>query len=255
MNSLIKVIETLRGENGCPWDKKQTPRSMCIYLVEEIYELLDAIESGNPDAVCEELGDVLFHILFITSLFQKMKHFDIADVADVNTEKMTRRHPHVFGDAAVDCVDEVKNRWYKIKMKEKNHNHKDSILDSIPASLPALLRAYRVSERAARIGFDWADISGVMQKTEEEWAELKTELERKDNKRVLSEFGDLLFTLVNVARFAGIHPETALVDSIKKFETRFKYMEKVFSDKEKSLESASPDELDMLWEEAKSVKG
>jgi len=168
---------------------------------------------------------------------------------------MTRRHPHVFGDVTANCVEDVKNRWHKIKMKEKNHNKKDSILDAVPVSLPAMLRAYKISERASRVGFGWADISGVMEKAEEEWDELKIELEQKNKKRVLSEFGDLLFSLVNVARFAEIHPETALTDSIKKFEMRFKYIEKVFSNKEKNLESASPEELDVLWEEAKSTLG
>lgn len=251
IEKLINLIETLRGENGCPWDKKQTPRSMSIYLIEEVYELVDVIESGSPDEVCEELGDVLFHILFIARLFKEAGHFDIEDVACVNTEKMIRRHPHVFGKDKVVSAEEVRKRWHKIKMKEKNHVRKASVLDSVPAKLPALMRAYRISERAARTGFDWNDISGVMQKAEEEWYELKSELTEKNQDAAALEFGDVLFTLVNVARFAHIHPETALVDSVKKFEKRFRYMENVISESGRNIESASADEMNALWEEAK----
>lgn len=257
IDAIIELIETLRGENGCPWDKKQTPRTIAVYLVEEIYELVDAIESGNHDNVCEELGDVMFHILFLTVLFREMGHFDIKDVVDVNTEKMTRRHPHVFGKDRVGSAEEVRVRWHKIKMKEKQHVPDSSILDSVPASLPALMRAHRISERAAKTGFDWSDISGVMKKVEEEWTELKTELKGlnkspKDQDILALEFGDVLFTLVNLARFANIHPEIALKDSTKKFEKRFKHMEKQISKSQREMESFSQDELNGLWEEAKS---
>ena len=255
-DALIKLIERLRGKNGCPWDKKQTPQTMSVYLLEEIYELVDAIESGNPDDVCEELGDVLFQIFFIARLFQEMGHFDIEDVVRLNTEKMIRRHPHVFGDERVESAHEVKKLWHDIKIKEKNHSQKKSILDSVPVKLPALMRAYRISDRAAGTGFDWDDISGVMKKVEEEWSEFKTELMRKNqagknHDSLAMEFGDILFTLVNVARFAYIHPETALTASVKKFEKRFKHMEKAVSEDGKSIESLSKDEMNILWEEAK----
>lgn len=253
MESLIKLIETLRGKNGCPWDRKQTPETMTVYLVEEVYELVDAIESGNPDEVCEELGDVLFQILFIAGLFQEMGHFDVRDIVNINTEKMIRRHPHVFGNETIDTEEDVRKQWRKIKMNEKNHHPKVSILDSVPAGLPALMRAYRISDRAARTGFDWNDISGVMTKVEEEWDELKSELKQENQKHVAQEFGDVLFTLVNVARFANIHPETALSGSIKKFKKRFKYMENKISANKRNMESVSRDEMDMLWEEAKRI--
>lgn len=257
IDALIELIETLRGDNGCPWDKKQTPQTIAVYLIEEVYELIDAIESGNPENVCEELGDVLFHILFLVSLFREMGHFDIKDVVNVNTEKMTRRHPHVFGKDRVGSAEEVRSRWHKIKMKEKQRAPEASILDSVPASLPALMRAYRISERAAKTGFDWGDISGVMKKVEEEWNELKTALKGlnksiKDQDILALEFGDVLFTLVNVARFANIHPEIALQGSTKKFEKRFKHMEKQISKSQREMESFSQDELNGLWEEAKS---
>ena len=253
INALNKLIDALRGENGCPWDKKQTPRSMSVYLVEEIYELLEAIESGNTDDICEELGDVLFHILFIAKLFQEMGSFNIEDAASVTKEKMIRRHPHVFGNSKARRSDDLRKQWHCIKMNEKTRSVNKSILDSVPSGLPALRRAYRISERAARVGFDWDNISDVMQKVEEEWSELKTELNKSsENQASLAlEFGDVIFTLINVARFTRIYPENALMDAIKKFENRFKHMEKIILKSGRKIESVSQDEMNRLWEEAK----
>jgi MazG family protein len=256
-NSIIDLIEILRGENGCPWDRKLTPETIAVYLLEEVYELVDAIESKDPEGVCEELGDVLFHILFLSILFREMGHFDIKDVIDLNVKKMTRRHPHVFGNQSVSSVEEVRAKWHQIKKQEKRLAKKESILNSIPEGFPALMRAYRVSERAAKTGFDWNDISGVMQKAEEEWSELKSVLKKenqsqKDQDLLALEFGDVLFTLVNVARFAHIHPETALRNSTKKFIKRFKYMEKLIAESRRNIESVSQREKDELWEEAKA---
>lgn len=255
IETLIKLIETLRGKNGCPWDRKQTPRSMAIYLVEELYELVDAIESGRPEDVCEELGDVLFHIFFIARLFEETGHFKIDDVAAVTTDKMTRRHPHVFGIKSVDTEEEVKKQWHALKTKEKKPVKGDSLLDSLPSKLPALMRAYRISERVAKAGFDWNDIGGVFEKVEEEWAELGAAIRADEdgmkNRNVSLEFGDLLFTLVNVARFARIHPETALKDAMAKFEKRFRYMERILWDTGKTMDALSERELDQIWETAK----
>ena len=256
IDAIIDLIETLRGEKGCPWDKKQTPQTILAYLLEETYELMDAVESGNPAEVCGELGDVLFHIFFLVSLFREMGHFDIKDVVNSNVKKMIHRHPHVFGDGDIDNADEVRKQWYKIKMEEKNASPEGSILDSIPSSLPALMRAYRISERAARTGFDWEDISGVMKKVEEEWSELKGVLKKQkktpeDHTRLALELGDVLFTLVNVARFTNIHPETALRESTNKFERRFRYMEQRISNGQKDIRSVSQVEKDVLWEQAK----
>lgn len=255
IEALTRLIATLRGKNGCPWDQKQTPRTMMIYLVEEVYELFEAVESGNTEAICEELGDVLFQILFIAGLFQETGAFDIEDAARAVTEKMIHRHPHVFGDDVVTDADDVKKRWQTLKMKEKNHRGQDSVLDSVPAKLPALMRAYRIAERAAGAGFDWEDISGVMRQAEEEWSELKTELsgtaENGNRNKVAMEFGDVLFTLVNVARFAKIHPETALADSTMKFEKRFRYMEKKASENSGTFADVPRDEKEGLWEQAK----
>jgi len=235
ITDIIKLIETLRGENGCPWDKKQTPKTMSVYLVEELYELVDAIESQKPDDVCEEVGDVLFLLLFIVQLFREMGYFDIKDVTRLNMEKMIRRHPHVFGSQKVSGVDDVKEQWHKIKKEERNHTPKSSALDSLPSSLPALTHAYRISERAGRAGFDWEDISGVIEKVKEEWAEFNCELAlqnkaEKNQESLALEFGE---------------------DSVKKFEKRFKLMEKKISDNGRDIQSVSRNELDMLWEEAK----
>jgi len=260
IETLIKLIEKLRGENGCPWDKKQTPRSMALYLMEELYELLDAMEKGDPDDVCEELGDVLFHIFFIARLFEETGKFNIEDVAARNIEKMTRRHPHVFGSTPLESAEEVKRQWHTIKTSEKKSAPDGSLLDSLPSKLPALMRAYRISERVAKAGFDWNDMHGVLSKVEEEWNELKSAIKADDNaglnqRNVSLELGDLLFTLVNVARFAHIHPETALSDATKKFEARFRELEILLAAAGKTLAALSLKEMDLFWEKAKRQAG
>jgi MazG family protein len=256
INELINLIETLRGKNGCPWDQKQTPRSMSIFLIEEMYELVEAIVRKDIHHVCEELGDVLFHILFITNIYKEKGKFDLKEVIGMVIEKMLRRHPHVFGNAKVENVEDVKKQWHHIKQTEKNDASSTSALSSIPKGLPALIRAFQVSERAAQIGFDWDDISGVMAKAEEEWEEFKNEVgsdsEKETNRRKKSmEFGDVLFTLMNVARFAGIHPETALSDATNKFEKRFKFMEAEISKEGKHIDNCTQIEMNHLWEKAK----
>jgi tetrapyrrole methylase family protein/MazG family protein len=259
---LKQLVATLRGKDGCPWDQKQTPRSMAAYLVEETYELVDAIESDRPEAVCEELGDVLFHILFLTRLYEESGNFDLNAVAACITEKMIRRHPHVFGGGSVADAEEVKLQWRRIKNDEKKSQDPASLLDSIPPKSPALMRAYRISERAAGAGFDWDDVGGVADKVEEEWGEFKAEIEPPAGERptkasaaqnrIALEFGDILFTLVNVARFVGIHPETALAASTRKFEMRFRLMEQVAAESGRRFESLSMDEMQALWQTAKT---
>jgi len=260
MYDLLEIVETLRGKGGCPWDKKQTPETLSVYLIEEMYELVDAVASGNPDAVCEELGDVLFQIVFMARLFAEAGNFSVQDIVTTNIEKMIRRHPHVYENEKLETSEQVRQRWHQIKAAENNHNGKASLLDSVPNKLPALMKAYRISERAARTGFDWNDIQGVMDKVEEEWAEFKealrahakTDSPNKDNHRNMSmEFGDLLFTLTNMARFAHIHPETSLNDAIGKFKKRFNYMETFLQKKGSNMDAASRGEMDRLWDEAK----
>ena len=248
LNHLIQLIQTLRGTDGCPWDRQQTSRSISVYLIEEVYELVDAIESDDPDRICEELGDVLFHIFFIARLYEEMGQFDIARTAKMNTEKMIRRHPHVFGGDKVENTEQIRERWHEIKKKEKVMATNESILDSIPLQLPALMRAYRVSERVARTGFDWSDIESVMDKVQEEWAEFRQALEKGDRGQTADEFGDVLFTLTNVARFARIHPETALSGSITKFVRRFKQMEGAAKAQGRTVDELPQAALDKIWD-------
>lgn len=256
-NELKNLIITLRGENGCPWDKKQTLRSVSVYLIEEVYELVDAIQSEDPRLIAEELGDVLFQIFFISQIFSESSTFSLGKIIAANVEKMKRRHPHVFGDEKIETAEQVKSRWRQIKQQEKEENSDhNSILNSIPKSLPALLRAYRVSERAAGTGFDWDTIDEVMEQVKEEWVEFVNEVEAddgnpQDKSNVSMEFGDILFSLVNVARFAKIHPETALFDSINKFEKRFNFMEKIVLKQGRKLEDLPKDQLHTLWQRAK----
>ena len=258
ISDLRRLIKTLKGENGCPWDRKQTLRSMSVYMVEEVFELVDAIQTENPQLIMEELGDVLFQIFFIVRLFYESHHIDLDKIIFANIEKMKRRHPHVFGDEVVDNADQVKEQWRKIKAQEKKTDFdQKSILSTIPAGLPALLRAYRISERAAGTGFDWDSIDEVMGQVEEEWGEFITEVElqrkgnNKNRRNVAMEFGDILFSLVNVARFAKIHPETALVDSIQKFERRFKSMEETVLQQGQKLEDLPRTKWETLWQAAK----
>ena len=255
---LATLIETLRSENGCPWDRKQTPGSMARYLIEEAYELVDAIVSGNAEDICEEAGDVLFQLLFIIHLFREQ--FDFQDVIDKISEKMIRRHPHVFGDEKVASTDQVLENWRKIKQKEKGGEKPSSVLDAVPQSVPALHRAFLVSEKAVNTGFDWPDIAGVMNQTMEEWQEFSDEIKKMEDhptgrQKASVEFGDVLFSMVNVARFAKIDPEIALTQSIQKFEKRFRYMESRVREAGGTIGDASFEKMQQLWDEAKKVLG
>jgi MazG family protein len=252
MNDLIRVIETLRGPAGCPWDREQTPRSIVRYLLEEAYELADAIESEAAEPVREELGDVLFHVLFLVRMYAEKDQFDLEAVCRAITEKMKRRHPHVFGSTRVADSAEVIRNWREIKQSEKGAAIQESVLDSVPASLPSLIRAYAVSERAAAVKFDWDGVQAVLQKLEEELAEFRVASGRNDEHQMAAELGDILFTLVNVGRLSGIHPETALSGAIRKFEGRFRAMEKIIAESGRDLESVPQDEKDRIWERIKS---
>ncbi len=248
---LVQLIRTLRGPQGCPWDRQQTARSLVRYLTEEVYELIEAIEGENPAEIREELGDVLFQVFFVAELFHEQGRFDIEEVARRNTAKMIGRHPHVFGDDRLDSAEAVREQWHRIKRREKANRADTSVLDSVPAQLPALMRAYRISERAARTGFDWQEMSGVMEKVEEEWAEFKSAQAGDRPELAAMELGDVFFTLVNVARFARIHPETALAGAIKKFEHRFRKLEKRAAGSGMGMESRSAAELDRIWRQIK----
>lgn len=252
------LIAALRAEDGCPWDLKQTPTSSTVYLIEEAFELVEAITADETSHIQEEMGDVLFQVLFLMYLYYQQGRFTPTDVLGQNLKKMIHRHPHVFGTENIKTAGEVKQRWREIKQTEKKCS--DSIMDSVPSGLPALMRAYRVSERAAGIGFDWDTLAGVVTQVESEMEEFKQELDLsgkgvvKDKARATEEFGDILFSMINVARLAGIHPETALSKSTQKFIHRFKQMETMAAEQGKALDGVSRDEMESFWVAAKSKK-
>jgi nucleoside triphosphate diphosphatase len=247
IKALMALIESLRGEDGCPWDKKQTPRSMLNYLIEEVYELADAIESNHAAAVREELGDVLFHIFFITRLFQETGDFSIYDVAREITEKMIRRHPHVFGTAHVDNAADVSKNWQKIKQIEKKPVEGGSVTDSVPKSLPALMRAYQLIERTSRHGVDLVGRENGLNRLESEFADFKKAMMRNRPDQISEGLGRLLFSMVHVARLLKIHPETALSGAVKAFEKRFRQMEKRVAESGQNFDSLSQTEKHKIW--------
>jgi len=253
LGELIRLVKTLRGKYGCPWDKKQTPRDASVYLIEEVFELADAIEAGHSEQIREELGDVLFHIVFIARMFQERGEFDLSDVAQTIIEKMIRRHPHVFGEENVNSSQEVVENWHKIKLSEKKSIAKQSSLDSVPVQLPALIRAYRISDRAAKSGFDWSEVDEALENVEQELGGLKAILNKRNSAELSRKFGDLLFILVNIARLAKIHPETALAGSNKRFELRFRKMEDMVSESELDFDNISVREKAQVWEKVKKI--
>ncbi|MCD6256023.1 MAG: nucleoside triphosphate pyrophosphohydrolase [Deltaproteobacteria bacterium] len=244
------IVEALRGENGCPWDKRQTPKTIKNYLLEEAYELVDAIERGSHQAIKEELGDLLFLIVFLAYLYEEVGKFDLKNVIDTVEEKMIRRHPHVFGGVKVRDEREIRVRWQKIKSEEKLQS---SILDGIPKALPALMLAYKVGSRAATVGFDWQRAEDVILKLEEEVEEFKRALKQENRDRIEEELGDILFSCVNLARLLNIQPEEALRKTVYKFKDRFQFIEKRLREKGRDLEETSLKEMDALWERAKDI--
>jgi len=256
---VLELIAALRAKNGCPWDRKQTPKSMTVYLIEEAFELVEAIEADDTAAILEEMGDVLFQVLFLMYLYQQEGRFSLTDVLARNLAKMIHRHPHVFGTDKVEDAGQVKERWRQLKQQEKKGKEAGSILDSVPSGLPALLRAYRISERAAGIGFDWDTPAGVMVQAEAEWEEFKDEVAlltqeaSGDRARVQMEFGDVLFTMINVARLVGVHPESALSQSTLKFIKRFKHMEKLAAEQGKTISEVPRQGMELLWAAAKEA--
>jgi tetrapyrrole methylase family protein/MazG family protein len=250
ISALVDVMKRLRGQGGCPWDREQNHESLKPYLLEEAYEVLDAIDKNNDNALREELGDLLLQIVFHAQIAAEENRFTIEDVAGTIVEKLRRRHPHVFGERKVKDSDEVLRNWEAIKKGEG----KESVLSGVPGGLPALLRARRVQEKAKRVGFDWDSIDGVMAKVNEEMRELKEASESGDRARVDEEFGDLLFSLVNFSRFLRVDAEDSLRKTIDKFSTRFQRMERLAKERGKSsLESCTLEEMDRLWEEAKDA--
>jgi tetrapyrrole methylase family protein/MazG family protein len=243
---LIDIIAKLRGENGCPWDKKQTHASLREYLLEESYEALEALDQGDNHKLCQELGDVLLQIMLHSQIAAEKGEFTLEEVIENINQKLIRRHPHIFGDVQVKDAEEVTRNWEAIKQQERQPQ--ESMLDSLPKQLPALAYSQDIQRRVAQVGFDWENIEGVIEKLAEEVQELKqsvTQTEKAD------EFGDLMFTLVNIARRMGVDSESALRDANRKFSRRFAYMEKLCRQRALDLGKLSFDEQNLLWKEAK----
>lgn len=244
---LLTIMDELREQ--CPWDKKQTIQSLRHLTIEETYELGDAILDNDLQEVKKELGDLLLHIVFYAKIGSETKDFDIADVANNICDKLIDRHPHIYGDVEVSDEEEVKRNWEKLKLKEG----KTSVLEGVPKSLPALVKANRIQDKVSGVGFDWEASHQVWDKVEEELAEFKQEIQNGDQQAIENEFGDVLFSMVNYARFLKINPENALENTNKKFSKRFKYLEKKAKDLNKSLSDMTLAEMDVFWEEAKKL--
>lgn len=253
-DELVEIMARLRhAEKGCPWDLKQTPETLKPYLIEETYEVAEAIDDGVPKEIRDELGDLLFQILFQSRIQEERNEFDINDVIEAIGTKMRRRHPHIFGNAVANTVEEVKVRWEEIKKTE--FTDRKSVLDGVPKSLPSMLRARRIGKKAANVGFDWPQLNGAWEKTKEEISELESVLSSGEKDRIFHEFGDLLFSLVNVARHIDVNPEDALNAATNRFIGRFEYIEKKLAEIGKKFEGMPLEALDVFWEEAKTKVG
>ncbi|MFA7382138.1 MAG: nucleoside triphosphate pyrophosphohydrolase [Desulfurivibrionaceae bacterium] len=251
--ALLEIINRLRAPDGCPWDKKQTPQTFKQYLVEETHELLEAINEDRPDHICEELGDLLFQLIFLNNLYQEKNIFTLSEVIDSISAKMIRRHPHVFGNKTVDSEQELRKQWQTIKAKEnEGKSQPRHHLDSIPKSLPGLRRAQRVAERVAREGFDWPDLSWALDKVTEEFQELQKAFAHGSHEQIREEFGDLLFALAVVARKADIDGEEAMHEATGKFTTRFRLLEKILAGQGKQMVALAPNELLEVWQQTKT---
>jgi tetrapyrrole methylase family protein/MazG family protein len=263
--NLVALQARLLAPNGCPWDREQTHESLRTYLIEEAYEVLDALESGDPDKFAEELGDLLLQIVFHSQLAAQAGRFEIGDVIQRVHTKMVRRHPHVFGADKANTSAQVLKNWEHLKAEERrldragkglppedaSEKAQASLLDGIPRSLPAVMEAYQLTRRAARVGFDWQEIGGVLEKLREEIAELEKEIAGGNAEEIESEAGDLLFAAVNVARFLKLDPEIALKKSNRKFVARFRHMEAQAASEGRKLADCNAAELDALWNRAK----
>jgi tetrapyrrole methylase family protein/MazG family protein len=252
---LLDIMARLRGPGGCPWDRLQTLETLRVFLLEECHEALEAMDLADPNALKEELGDLLFQIVFQSRLAEESGWFDFRSVADGIADKLVRRHPHVFGDVRLEHAGEVVRQWEELKESEKARAATGSRLDGVPRSLPALRRSLRISEKAARAGFDWERTVDVFAKVREEIGEWEATVHGEDPEAAGRELGDLLFTLVNVARKSGIDPERALQQTSDRFARRFRRMEEAARAAGTRLEDLSGDSLETLWAEAKRVEG
>lgn len=253
---LVAIQARLRAPGGCPWDREQTHDTLRTYLIEEAYEVMDALEHGDAKELTEELGDLLLQILFHADIAREAGRFDITHVISAIHDKLVRRHPHVFGKVKADTAEQVLKNWVQLKAQEKNPDASaepalTSALQGVPRSLPALLEAYQLTRRAAQVGFDWETVEGIFAKLREETSELRVALSEEDRSRREEELGDLLFVAVNLTRFLGFDPEVALKHSNLKFKQRFQMMEDVAARSGERLAQLSKEELEVLWEAAK----
>ena len=255
LERLLSIMERLRGPDGCPWDREQTMRTLRPYVLEETYEVLEAIDSGDPREHCEELGDLLLQIVFQAQLAKEEKRFDFADVAEAISSKLVSRHPHVFGDANVKDAEGVLRQWAALKREEKKSKGGGaSVLEGVPREMPALARADRLTEKASRIGFDWPDPGGARAKLTEELAELDAALEAGDADALEHELGDVLFAAANLSRKLGIPPEEALRGAVARFISRFGHVERELARRGIPHGEATLAEMDSLWNEAKDLE-
>ncbi len=250
-DKLVDIMAILRGPEGCPWDHEQTHQSIIPQLIEEAYELIEAIESKNDPHLCEELGDLLLHVLFHAQMASDRGAFDIDQVVEGLTNKLIRRHPHVFGEVKVKSAGEVMMNWDQIKAGEKKTHVRDSYLDGVPKALPALFQAYKLSRKASKLGFDWEKKEDVFEKIEEELDELKQTLKNKDQEEQEHEIGDLFFALANYCRFLKIQPEEALRKTNNRFRSRFFFMEQEIKKLQKNPKKLNSAQWDKLWKNAK----
>jgi len=249
---LLDIMQRLRSENGCPWDREQTHESLKKYLIEETYEVLEALDSGDKRKFADELGDLLLQIVFHAQIGKEEGTFDINDVIYMICHKMISRHTHVFGGSKADTADEVLVNWEGIKKKEKGLESHTQVLRDVSSYLPALMRSYKVQEKAAKVGFDWDKVEGAINKVHEEIKELENVYKTGNMGKIEEEIGDLLFAVVNVARFFKVQPELALTQTIEKFINRFEYIEQNSKRFNKKMEEMTIDEMDVLWNEAKT---
>lgn len=252
LQRLVEIMAALRGPNGCPWDRAQTRESLQPFLIEEAYEVIEAIDEGNPGKIQEELGDLLFQIVFHAQIGMERGEFDIEGVIGQIGRKMISRHPHVFEGGKCATPEEVVTQWEEIKRSEGKL--RDSALEGVPRELPSLLRAHRIQDRASRVGFDWQRVDDVVKKLDEEVGEFKDALAGESAAEIEEELGDIFFALVNIARFVGVNPEDALRKTISKFIKRFRYVEMRAAELGRQLSEMSLEEMDALWEESKGPR-
>jgi MazG family protein len=255
LERLLSIMERLRGPQGCPWDREQTLQTLRPYVLEETYEVLEAIDSGDPREHCEELGDLLLQIVFQAQLASEERQFDFADVAEAISKKLVSRHPHVFGQAQVDDAEGVLRQWAALKREEKKAKGRgESALEGVPREMPALARADRLTEKASRVGFDWPDPAGARAKLDEELAELDEALAAGNAEELEHELGDVLFAAANLGRKLGVPPEEALRGAVGRFISRFGHVERELARRGVPHGRATLAEMDALWEEAKNLE-